>query len=74
MKFWQQFDGLARILFGGIAGRGSSDDGGGRMLNVQYSGRKSVEIGRAEVMVAWLSQRIFSDDIMRSNYHMESQL
>ena len=28
MKFWQQFDGLARILFGGIAGRGSSDDEG----------------------------------------------
>ena len=41
---------------------------------MQYSGRKSVEIGRAEVMVALLLQRIFSDDIMRSSYHMESQL
>jgi len=32
MKFWQQFGGLARILFDGIKGRGSSNvkgvDGG----------------------------------------------
>ena len=28
MKFWQQFGGLARILFDGIKGRGSSKVGG----------------------------------------------
>ena len=45
---------------------------------MQYSGRKSVEIGigRAEVMVAFViaTNGFCSDDIMRSNYHMESQL